>query len=66
MYNPYYDAEEKEVEMMCQTLNKYYMEKIIHPYRNSEKIIDLHTHTNYSDGELSPSSPSVSFFLTIF
>ena len=54
MYNPYYDAEEKEVEMMCQTLNKYYMEKIIHPYRNSEKIIDLHTHTNYSDGELSP------------
>ena len=27
----------------------------INPYRTSDKIIDLHTHTNYSDGDLSPS-----------
>ena len=30
------------------------MEKIILPYRRSKKIIDMHTHTNYSDGDLSP------------
>ena len=46
--------EEKENEMMFQTLNKIYLDNIINPYKNSEKLIDLHTHTNYSDGELSP------------
>ena len=50
----YYDSEERTIDMMCQTLDKYYMEKIILPYRKNEKIIDMHTHTNYSDGDLSP------------
>ena len=50
----YYDSEERTIDMMCQTLDKYYMEKIILPYRKSEKAIDMHTHTNYSDGDLSP------------
>lgn len=50
----YYDSEERTIDMMCQTLDKYYMEKIIIPYRKSEKSIDMHTHTNYSDGDLSP------------
>lgn len=50
----YYDSEERIIDMMCQTLDKYYMEKIILPYRKSEKTIDMHTHTNYSDGDLSP------------
>ena len=26
----------------------------IKQYRESEKLIDMHTHTNYSDGDLSP------------
>ena len=50
----YYDSEERTIDMMCQTLDKYIMEKIILPYRKSEKIIDMHIHTNYSDGDLSP------------
>ena len=50
----YYDSEERIIDMMCKTLDKYYMEKIILPYRKSEKTIDMHTHTNYSDGDLSP------------
>ena len=50
----YYDSEERTIDMMCQTLDKYYMEKIILPYRKSEKTIDMHTHTNCSDGDLSP------------
>ena len=50
----YYDSEERTIDMMCQTLDKYYMEKIILPYRKSKKTIDMHTHTNYSDGDLSP------------
>ena len=50
----YYNSEERTIDMMCQTLDKYYMEKIILPYRKNEKIIDMHTHTNYSDGDLSP------------
>lgn len=50
----YYDSEERIIDMMCQTLDKYIMEKIIFPYKKSEKIIDMHAHTNYSDGDLSP------------
>ena len=50
----YYDSEERIIDLMCQALDNYYMEKIILPYRKSEKIIDMHTHTNYSDGDLSP------------
>ena len=43
-----------EEELATQTLNKYYLDSIIKPYLESEKVIDLHSHTNYSDGELSP------------
>ena len=43
-----------EEDLAIQTLNKYYLENIIKPYLESEKVIDMHTHTNYSDGELSP------------
>ena len=50
----YYDSDERIADMMCQTLDKYNMEKIILPYKKSEKIIDMHAHTNYSDGDLSP------------
>lgn len=49
-----YDSDERIADMMCQTLDKYIMEKIILPYKKSEKIIDMHAHTNYSDGNLSP------------
>lgn len=50
----YYDSDERIADMMCQTLDKYIMEKIILPYKKNEKIIDMHAHTNYSDGDLSP------------
>ena len=50
----YYDSDERIADMMCQTLDKYIMEKIILPYKKSEKIIDMNAHTNYSDGDLSP------------
>ena len=43
-----------EEDLAIQTLNKYYLENIIKPYLESEKVIDMHSHTNYSDGELSP------------
>lgn len=35
-------------------MKKLYKKKVVIPYKNSEKVIDLHTHTNYSDGEYSP------------
>lgn len=50
----FYEMEEKENGMMKQGLNKIYLDKVINPYRNSEKVIDMHAHTNYSDGDLSP------------
>lgn len=50
----YYEMEEKENEMMLNTINRIYLDKVIKPYKNSEKVVDMHTHTNYSDGELSP------------
>lgn len=46
--------EHDENNLAIQTLNKYYYENVIKPYLESEKIIDLHAHTNFSDGELSP------------
>ena len=48
------DLEDKSDERAIDTLNKLYFRDIINPYKESDKIIDLHTHTNYSDGELSP------------
>ena len=52
MNNNYY--EEYELMLGISTLKKIYFEEIIDPYKKSEKIVDLHAHTNYSDGELSP------------
>ena len=48
----YYDSDERIADMMCKTLDKYIMKKIILPYKKSEKIIDMHAHTNTSDGDL--------------
>ena len=50
----YYNMEEYENDLAIGTLNRIYFDNIINPYRKSEKIIDMHTHTNYSDGDLSP------------
>lgn len=53
-YGIYSDIEEKEYQYISNTLNKIYFNGIINPYKKSKKIIDMHTHTNYSDGEKSP------------
>ena len=50
----YYDMEEYEDNLAIETLNRVYFDKVINPYRKSKKIIDMHTHTNYSVGDLSP------------
>ena len=47
--------QEAEDKLAIDSLNRLYFDNIINPYRASDKIIDLHTHTNYSDGDLSPS-----------
>ena len=43
-----------EEDLGIKTLNKIYQETLIKPYQESEKIIDLHTHTTFSDGENTP------------
>ena len=48
------EMEEAEDKMIIDSLNRYYFDKIIKPYKESDKTIDLHTHTNYSDGEYTP------------
>ena len=50
----YYNLQEKEDDLMISGVNRYYINNIIEPYKKSEKVIDMHTHTNYSDGDLSP------------
>lgn len=50
----YYEMEEKENEMMIESIKNNYTNDIIKPYINSDKIIDMHTHTTFSDGDLSP------------
>ncbi len=50
----YYDEDEILLKLIADTAEKIYLNKTINPYKVSDKIIDLHTHTNYSDGELSP------------
>ena len=52
--NSYSEMEEYEDNLAIETLNRIYLDKVINPYRKSKKIIDMHTHTNYSDGDLSP------------
>lgn len=46
----YYDDTE---ELMIATLDKYYIKNIIEPYKKSDKLIDMHMHSDASDGELS-------------
>lgn len=48
------EKQDFEDKSAMDTLNRLYFDNIIKPYRASDKIIDLHTHTNYSDGDLSP------------
>ena len=48
------ELEAKENKMAIDSLNRLYFNNIIKPYRIGDKTIDLHTHTNYSDGDLSP------------
>lgn len=48
----YNEMEEYENNVGVETLNKIYFNNIIKPYKESEKIIDLHAHTNASDGDL--------------
>lgn len=50
----WFEMQENEDKLAINSLNKLYFDNIIKPYRISDKIIDLHTHTNYSDGDLSP------------
>lgn len=50
----YYEMEEKSNRIMIDNVTRIYFDEIIKPYKNSEKVIDMHTHTNYSDGDLSP------------
>lgn len=47
----YYDMEEYGNNLVIETLNRMYFDDIINPCK---KLIDMHTHTNYSDGDLSP------------
>ena len=49
-----YDIYEDKEELIIKTLDKYTNDTIINPYLSKEKIIDMHTHTCYSDGELKP------------
>lgn len=48
----YNEMEEYENNVGEETLNKIYFNNIIKPYKESEKIIDMHAHTNASDGDL--------------
>ena len=50
----YAEMEKCEDKLAIETLKRMYFDKVINPYRKSKKIIDMHTHTNYSDGDLSP------------
>ena len=52
--NIYYDMEGYENNIAVETLNRTYFGKYFNSYRKNEKLIDMHTHTNYSDGDLSP------------
>lgn len=48
------DMEDKEYDNMMNTLDKMLYNNVIKTYKDSSKVIDLHTHTIYSDGELTP------------
>ena len=44
--------EERKKQWIINDLGESYFYEVIKPYRESGKIIDLHTHTIYSDGDL--------------
>ena len=50
----YYENEDYEINLALRTLDKIYYERIIRPYKSSEKIIDMYTFSKYSGGDLSP------------
>lgn len=50
----YYENEDYEINLALRTLDKIYYERIIKPYKSSEKIIDMYTFSKYSGGDLSP------------
>ena len=50
----WYGLEEKSDKMAIDSIKKMYFNNVINPYIASDKVIDLHAHTNYSDGDLSP------------
>ena len=52
--NSYSEMEEYEDKLAIETLSRMYFDEVINPYKKSKKSIDMHTHTNYSDGDLSP------------
>ncbi len=49
-----YENEGYEISLALKTLDKIYYERIIRPYKSSEKIIDMYTFSKYSGGDLSP------------
>ncbi len=49
----YEEAEEREVDLMISTLDNMISKKFEN-YKKKDKIIDLHSHSVFSDGELTP------------
>lgn len=48
-----YNRDEYENNLAIGTLNEIYFNEVVNPYKNSAKIIDMHVHSSYSDGDLS-------------
>lgn len=48
-----YNKDEYENNLAMETLNEIYFNEVVNPYKCSEKIIDMHVHSSYSDGDLS-------------
>lgn len=48
-----YNKDEYENNLAIGTLNEIYFNEVVNPYKNSAKIIDMHVHSSYSDGDLS-------------
>lgn len=53
-YETQYNIENIEYDNMINTLEKVFYNNVIKEYKDSSNVIDLHTHTIYSDGELTP------------
>ena len=50
----WFELKENEEKFAIEQLNTLYFNNVIKPYKESDKLIDLHTHTCYSDGSLTP------------